>query len=214
MSGNRLPIRTEKTPQNSNKPRNLYENAYIVAMKRRSFLQSLAAVFSLPVTSSLALRPVTAAVPVAVQVPNQARFWAIYISALHGECTPKTLQNLLHIPERQATSYIGQLVADGVIKPTPLMKKAVSEVFSSRDENLLDRFKKRLDMKAKAGSQEADALNAVEERVLPEEEEIELVEVDEPEKVQADTIEPDGEEPEAGEVDLELKAETKAELAE
>ena len=117
-------------------------------MNRRRFLQSLAAVFSLPAASAIPLQPAAAAIPSAAAVPTQARFWAVYMSALHGECTPKTLQNLLHIPEMDAKRYVSQLIADGVIKPNPLLQRTVSNVLEARDENLLDKAKKRLEMKA------------------------------------------------------------------
>ncbi len=119
-------------------------------MNRRKFIQSLAAVFTLPAAPKLALGSVGAAAPAVTAVPTQARFWAIYMSALHGECTPQTLQNLLHIPEADSKKYIGQLIADGVIKPNPILKNAVSELVKPKDDGLVDRVKKRFEKKAKA----------------------------------------------------------------
>ena len=116
-------------------------------MNRRRFLQSLAAVISLPAGAGLSLKPATAALPTAAAVPAKARFWAIYMSGLHGECTPQTLQNLLHIPEVDAKKYISHLIADGVIKPNPLLQKSVSKVLQSTEDGLFDKVKKRLDMK-------------------------------------------------------------------
>ena len=111
----------------------------------------------MPSGVSLSLRPaVAAAGPAAAAVPAQARFWAIYMSGLHGECTPKTLQNLLHIPEIDANRYIGQLIADGVIKPNPLVQKTASRLLNSREDGVMDKVRKRLDMK-KARMDEAEA---------------------------------------------------------
>ena len=124
-------------------------------MNRRRFIQSLAAVFTVPTGSVFALKPAAAAASSAVAVPTQARFWAIYITGLHGECTPQTLQNMLHIPEVDAKRYIGQLLADGVIKPTPVLQRAVTELAKPREDGLLDKVKKRLEKKHNAGQAEA-----------------------------------------------------------
>lgn len=127
-------------------------------MKRRTFIQSLAAVFALPAAPSLSMPAAASAAPAAVAaVPTQARFWAIYMSALHGECTPQTLKNLLHIPEVDANRYVSQLIADGVIKPNPLLKNTVSELVKSDDDSLLDKARKRLEKKSRAQS---EGLNA------------------------------------------------------
>ena len=86
-------------------------------MDRRTFTKSLAAVMTLPAMPSAAL----AAPSAAVSVPSQARYWAIYMNSLHGQCTPRALQVMLNIPHAQAEGYLGQLMAEGVIKPNPLM---------------------------------------------------------------------------------------------
>lgn len=121
-------------------------------MKRRRFIQSLVAVFSLPGSATLSLRSASAALPAASAVPTKARFWAVYMSGLHGECTPQTLQNLLHIPEVDARRYVSQLIADGVIKPNPLLQKSVSKLLRPTEDSPLETLKKRLDMKARRGS--------------------------------------------------------------
>lgn len=119
-------------------------------MNRRRFIQSLAAVFSLPAGANLSLGSASAALPAAAAVPAKARFWAIYMSALHGECTPQTLQNLLHIPEVDAKRYMGQLIADGVIKPNPLLRRGVSNMLNSNEDRLKGNIQKRLEMKEQA----------------------------------------------------------------
>jgi len=120
-------------------------------MKRRTFIQSLAAVLSLPAGGAIPLRSATAALPTAAAaVPTKARFWAIYMSSLHGECTPQTLHNLLHIPKVDAKRYVSQLIADGVIKPNPLLQRTATELVKSKNDSLLEKVKKRSEMKAKA----------------------------------------------------------------
>jgi len=125
--------------------------SYIGVMNRRRFTQSLLAVLSLPAAGPLSFGSARAMLPAAaaVAVPKQARFWAIYLSGLHGECSPKTLQTLLHIPEGDARRYLGQLIADGVVKPNPLLQSSVRNVFKSNEEGLFDKVKKRFDMKAR-----------------------------------------------------------------
>lgn len=128
-------------------------------MNRRRFIQSLAAVFTLPTNASLSLRPAAAAITTATAVPAHARSWAIYMSTLHGECTPQTLQNLLNIPPLDAKKYVTQLVAEGAIKPIPHLRKTVSEIVKTDEDSLLDKFKNRLEMKAeKDGSEDGDTV--------------------------------------------------------
>ena len=138
-------------------------------MNRRRFIQSLAAVFTVPTGSVFALKPAAAAASSAVAVPKQARFWAIYITGLHGECTPQTLQNMLHIPEVDAKRYIGQLLADGVIKPTPVLQRAVTELAKPREDGLLDKVKKRLEKKHNAGQAEAVKAEATKSEIAKSE---------------------------------------------
>lgn len=139
----------------------LNDTPYIKCMNRRRFIQSLVAVFSLPANPILSLRSATASLPTAMAVPARARSWAVYISALHGECTPQTLQNLLHIPEVDAKKYISQLIADGAIKSNPLLQRSVSKFVESNDDSLLDKVKKRLEMKARSELEETETCEAV-----------------------------------------------------
>ena len=126
------------------------------SMKRRTFIQSVAAVLTLPANPFLSLQPVAAAVPTAAVVPAQARSWAVYISTLHGECPPQALQTMLNIPAVDAKKYVTQLVADGIIKPNPLLQKTVSRFVKTDEDGLLDKVKKRLEMKARAEREEAE----------------------------------------------------------
>lgn len=131
-------------------------------MNRRRFLQSLAALVSMPVLPSLSLGATNAAAPAMASVPANARFWAIYMSGLHGECPPQTLQTMLNIPAADARHYIGQLVADGTIKPNPILRKTLSEFVKTDKESFLNRMKKRLDMKAEASREAEEPLGVIE----------------------------------------------------
>lgn len=136
-------------------------------MRRRTFIQSLAAAFTLPAIGPALSVPAASsavsagAVSTGVAVPAKARFWAIYMSSLHGECTPQTLQNLLHIPGADAKKYIGQLIADGIIKPNPLLQRTATELVKSRNDNLLEKVKKRSEMKAHARADKLDVREPV-----------------------------------------------------
>ena len=139
----------------------LKDVAYIMVMNRRRFIQSLVAVFSLPANPALSLQSVTTALPAAVAVPAHARSWAVYMSTLHGECTPRALQNLLNIPEIDAKRYVSRLIADGVLKPNPLLQKSVSEIVKTIENSPLDKVKRRLDMKARAEPEQLENCEAV-----------------------------------------------------
>jgi hypothetical protein len=114
-------------------------------MNRRSFIQSVAALVSLPANPLLSLQPAGAAVAAASVVPAEARSWAIYMHNLHGECPPRALQALLNIPEVDASRYLKQLVADGVIRPNPLLKKSVSRLVKPTHSSLPDEAMQRLE---------------------------------------------------------------------
>jgi hypothetical protein len=65
-----------------------------VPMNRRSFIQSVAALVSLPANPLLSLQPAGAAVCAAAVVPAEARSWAIYMHNLHGECPPMRIEGV------------------------------------------------------------------------------------------------------------------------
>ena len=127
-------------------------------MNRRRFLQSLAALVSMPAMPTLSLGATNAAAPAIASVPANARFWAIYMSGLHGECPPQTLQTMLNIPATEARNYIGQLVADGTIKPNPLLRRTLSELVKTDEDSFLNRMKKRLEMKTEVNQQSEETL--------------------------------------------------------
>lgn len=115
-------------------------------MNRRSFIQSLAAVFSLPAMPLTSLRPVAAGIPAAVDVPARVKSWAVYMSNLHGDCTPLTLHRLLHIPEADAETYVGRLIADGVLKPNPLLQRSLRKFADTEQGDPLHAGEERLEI--------------------------------------------------------------------
>jgi hypothetical protein len=126
-------------------------------MNRRSFIQSLAAVFSLPAMPLTSLRPVAAGIPAAADVPARVKSWAVYMSNLHGDCTPLTLHRLLHIPEADATHYVRRLIADGVLKPNPLLQQSLRKLATPEEGNLPDAAGERLEFIEEAPSCEVEA---------------------------------------------------------
>lgn len=110
-------------------------------MNRREFTKSLAALFAVPAIPLAAPMAVSAAPVAAISVPSQARFWAIYMTGLHGKCSPKALQTMLNIPAGEAQGYLNQLVSDGVIKPNNLLDGLQQEV---RTRKVVERKKPEL----------------------------------------------------------------------
>jgi hypothetical protein len=84
------------------------------------------------------------------------------MSALHGDCPPHALQAMTNISATDAKRYVTQLIAEGVIKPNPLMQNSVSKVLKPKDEGLMDKVKQRSEMKAQAKSGEVKIAEAVE----------------------------------------------------
>lgn len=118
-------------------------------MNRRNFIQSLAALVSLPANPLLSLQPAGAAVSAAAAVPAEARSWAIYMHNLHGECPPMALKSLLNISEVDARRYVSHLIADGVLKPNPMLQKSVRNLLKTGEDSLRDRVEQRLDMETR-----------------------------------------------------------------
>ena len=138
---------------------------YIVGMNRRRFLQSLAAVVSLPAGGSA-----TGSAAAAAAVPARVQFWAIYMSGLHGECTPAALQQVAGIPAAEAKGYLARLVADGVIRPNPLLSKTVSGLLRREGDGVLGKIRERLELKAMGveGGEEDDICSERSETVFEE----------------------------------------------
>jgi hypothetical protein len=92
-------------------------------MNRRQFTTSLSALFAAP---ALPLKALTAAPVAATAVPNAARFWAIYMSQLHGTCTARTLSTMTGLDTATAQGYLSRMIGDGVITPTDIVSKALN----------------------------------------------------------------------------------------
>lgn len=107
----------------------------------------------------------------AVVVPNQARFWAIYMSTMQGQVTPQTLEWALNIPAAEAKSYLSQLVADGVIKQNPMLNTTISNIVKEKKDTLFERVKERLEMKSNANAANANLEAKIEPADLLEDEE-------------------------------------------
>ncbi len=91
-------------------------------MNRRKFTQALGALFALPAIPAKALTAAPAAA--ATAIPNASRFWAIYMSQLHGTVSPATLANMTGISQSAARGHLSSMIADGVIKPQNLIQRA------------------------------------------------------------------------------------------
>ena len=68
------------------------------------------------------------------------------MSNLHGECTPLALQRLLHIPEADAKTYVGRLIADGVLRPGPMLRESMRKLVTQGQDGLLDGFEEPLEV--------------------------------------------------------------------
>lgn len=86
-------------------------------MNRRQFTTALGAAAAAP---ALPLKAMTAAPVASTAVPNGARFWAIYMSHLHGTCSPQTLATMTGLDVSVAQTHLTKLISDGVLKPTNL----------------------------------------------------------------------------------------------
>ena len=83
-------------------------------MNRRQFTAGLGALAASP---ALPVKALTSA-PAASAIPNTARFWALYMSHLHGVCTPEALAKISGITVNAASGYLKAMIGDGVITTT------------------------------------------------------------------------------------------------
>ncbi len=75
----------------------------------------------------------------AVVVPKAARFWAIYMTHLHGDVTPGMLTQMTGIDPSQTTAIRAKLVADKVISPTGFIRKSLaSQTFARSQQQTQD----------------------------------------------------------------------------
>jgi hypothetical protein len=114
-------------------------------MNRRQFTASLSALMAAPALPAQALR---AAPVAATAIPTQARFWAIYMSQLHGTCTPAALSTMTGATPEVARGYLSQLISQNVITPTNIMSRTVSSTqqqsVKDHANRLVDRAKEML----------------------------------------------------------------------
>lgn len=115
-------------------------------MNRRQFTTSLTAVAAAP---ALPVRALASAPAVATTVPNGARFWAIYMSHLHGNCSAKTLSTMTGMDIPAAQNCLTSLISDGVIKPTRLLGKVAESHANTaqKPSRWKERVKKFIDEK-------------------------------------------------------------------
>ena len=89
-------------------------------MNRRQFTTSLDALAAVPVL------PLKALASAGTAIPNPARFWAIYMSHLHGTRSAATLTKAAGINSGIARGYLSRLVAEGVLTPTKVLGRTVA----------------------------------------------------------------------------------------
>ena len=92
-------------------------------MNRRQFTTGLTALAAAPALPIKAMASIPAA---SAAIPHPARFWAIYMSHLHGKCSPQVLSKISKIDVDVAQGYLNTLISDGVLTPTRMITKATS----------------------------------------------------------------------------------------
>lgn len=124
-------------------------------MNRREFTRNMLAAATIP-----ALPVPSLAKAQAVVVPKAARFWAIYMTHLHGDITPGMLTQMTGIAPAQTTAIRAKLIADNVIAPTGFIQKSLAAKTVLRSEqqaeNTLARIRSQAD---KAGEMAKDVFN-------------------------------------------------------
>jgi hypothetical protein len=92
-------------------------------MNRRQFTTGLGAIAAAPALPVKALASLPAA---SAAIPNPARFWAIYMSHLHGTCSPQTLAKVTGIDASITKGYLSRLLSEGVLTPPNMAVKVMS----------------------------------------------------------------------------------------
>ena len=85
-------------------------------MNRRAFTTSLLATAAMP---ALPMPSVGTAAKSAASAPKSAKFWAIYLSRLHGAVSPHTLGQFTGLNAASAAAAHSQLITGNVITPGP-----------------------------------------------------------------------------------------------
>ncbi len=118
-------------------------------MNRRQFTKSLAAAFAAPALPLPAL-----GAPASAGIPNAARFWAIYMTRLHGDVTPGMLTQMTGIDPIETRAIRAKLLADKVISPTGFIRKGfASQTALQSDVEPRTRLKKLVDDVLEDGAQ-------------------------------------------------------------
>lgn len=91
-------------------------------MERRKFLGASLAATAAAFAPLGAVKAVTPTAPVAAA----ARYWATYMTQLHGRCTPQMLGTMLRIDKAAAGSILQTLVANGALKPAQVIPSPVT----------------------------------------------------------------------------------------
>ncbi|KAB7610382.1 hypothetical protein F9L33_13860 [Amylibacter sp. SFDW26] len=107
-------------------------------MNRRQFTAGLGALAAAPTLPVKAL----ASAPAAGAIPNTARFWAIYMSHLHGVCTPEALAKISGVTVHTAKGYLSTLISDGVITTTRMAAAVHNTPKPSGFKRRLEKLKK------------------------------------------------------------------------
>jgi|GEM_PF-1781497 len=116
-------------------------------MNRRAFTAGLTSVLALP---ALPIKAVASLLPpAATAIPNPARFWAIYLSHLHGSCTPAALAKATEIKTSMARGYLGHMLADGTLTPVNLVQHAMAR-HSAQSPTRPSRLKQFIDKKTRS----------------------------------------------------------------
>jgi len=139
-------------------------------MNRREFTRNMLAAAATPALPLPALAKAQAVV-----VPKAARFWAIYMTHLHGDITPGMLTQMTGIAPAQTTAIRAKLIADNVISPTGFVRKSAAAQTLLRSqkqtEATLSKIKAQAEKTAKLVDQVSERpedLNMSEDHTPPE----------------------------------------------
>jgi len=77
----------------------------------------------------------------AVSIPNAARYWAIYMSNLHGDVSPGMLAKATGLSTARAAAIRTDLIAANVLKPTRIIAQTTATKVATQD-NLIKSARK------------------------------------------------------------------------
>jgi len=116
-----------------------HHDAYILSMKRREFLTTATAAAAIPALPAIAVPAATAA-----PVPNAARYWAIYMTNLHGDVSPGMLAKATGLSTAKAAAIRTDLIAANVLKPTRIIASTTATKTVTQ-KNLMKSARKAFD---------------------------------------------------------------------